>query len=432
MKNSLYRVFGVLFAIVFLPGCFSEEINSHAAPEKYGGVMLQAFYWDSYNETNWTALASQADEIAAFFDLVWLPPSGNSLGSAQYPNMGYHPVYYFDQNSSFGTQEQLKRLISSLKLKGCGAIADIVINHRNGVSDWTDFPVETYKNVTYAWGPEAICSGDEVTWASGQPMPLGAPDTGDNWDGARDIDHTNPNVQATIEAYLDFMKNEMGYAGWRYDLVKGYSPCYVGKYNMSGGCKFSVGECWDNYDRITQWITGTIIDNHIRSGAFDFPLKYALQSACNYDNWSGLVWKRYGWMNQPAGLIHMDGFARFAYTFVDNHDTYVKDGDAIVRNILAANAFVLTHPGIPCVFYPHWRDHKDAIKAMIAARKQVGIHNQSKVEILETSGDIYVAKVSGKYGELLIKVGSRYEYNPPAGYTLRTSGPNYAIWTTSG
>ena len=40
-------------------------------PANYSGVMLQGFYWDSFNDSRWTNLESQADELAEFFKLVW-------------------------------------------------------------------------------------------------------------------------------------------------------------------------------------------------------------------------------------------------------------------------------------------------------------------------------------------------------------------------
>ncbi|MDD5787634.1 MAG: alpha-amylase, partial [Bacteroidales bacterium] len=41
-------------------------------PSKYQGVMLQGFYWDSFSDTQWTNLESQADELAEFFQLIWI------------------------------------------------------------------------------------------------------------------------------------------------------------------------------------------------------------------------------------------------------------------------------------------------------------------------------------------------------------------------
>jgi hypothetical protein len=42
-------------------------------PANYGGVMLQAFYWDSYDDTQWSLLEKQSDELSGTFDLVWIP-----------------------------------------------------------------------------------------------------------------------------------------------------------------------------------------------------------------------------------------------------------------------------------------------------------------------------------------------------------------------
>ena len=71
--------------------------------------MLQGFYWDSYEDTKWTNLTSQVDELSKYFDLIWIPNSG-SCGSGK--QMGYMPQYWFtNHNSSFGTEEELLNMI---------------------------------------------------------------------------------------------------------------------------------------------------------------------------------------------------------------------------------------------------------------------------------------------------------------------------------
>ena len=65
--------------------------------------MFQSFYWDSYQDTQWTNLTSQADTLAKYFDLVWVPQSGycNSLTN----QMGYADIWWFNQKSAFGTAD---------------------------------------------------------------------------------------------------------------------------------------------------------------------------------------------------------------------------------------------------------------------------------------------------------------------------------------
>ena len=102
-------------------------------------VMLQGFYWDGYSDSRWTKLEKQADELARYFDLIWVPNSGFCSNSN---NMGYMPLYYWDQNSSFGTEAELRSMISSFKQRGLGTVADIVINHHN-TEGWFTFPAGT-------------------------------------------------------------------------------------------------------------------------------------------------------------------------------------------------------------------------------------------------------------------------------------------------
>ena len=414
--------------IVCLMAMFSPRVMAQGWPSDYEGVMLQGFYWDSYSDSKWTNLTAQADDLSKYYDLIWVPNSGYCGGGN---NMGYMPQYWFRHNSSFGTDSELRTMISTFKSKGVGVIADVVINHRNGVSNWTDFPTETdHKGKTWTWGAWAICQNDEVSKASGQARPTGAYDTGENFDGCRDLDHTNATVQDGIKAYLDYLLNDLGYEGFRYDMVKGYSATYTGIYNEASQVTYSVGEYWDgSYDAVTGWIDGTKRGGKIQSAAFDFPGKYAINEAFANNDMTKLVWSRYGTLNQPAGLIHMDGFNRFAVTFIDNHDTY-RDGSKFNGNIIAANAFILCSPGTPCVFLPHWKSYKTEIKKLIAARKAVGISNESSVEVLETARDIYAAKVTGSKGTLVVKIGPR-SYTP-SGYSssdIVASGTDYCVWT---
>lgn len=393
-------------------------------PSQYTGVMLQAFAWDSYVDSRWASMEAQAKELAPYFSLIWAPPSAKAKA---FPSMGYDIAYYFDQNSSFGQEAQLRSMIKAFRGYGVGVIADVVINHRETQSSWVDFPAESYKGQSYAMTSADIVSNDE---AASEGYKLGPnADTGDNWSGMRDLDHKSSNVLNIVRTYLDFLKNDLGYLGFRYDMVKGYAPSYTAQYSREAKVQFSVGEYWDNYDNIQKWLEGTSVGGKYQSAAFDFPSKYALNEACNKDgNWDKLMWKRNGTLPQPAGLIHMDKLQRYAVTFVDNHDTAREEHGAVSKNILAANAFILTMPGTPCVFLPHWQKYKAQIKELIRARQAAGVHNQSEVEVLQTDTQTFAARSKGLYGNLIVKLGPSMAYNAPSGYTLATSGENYAVW----
>ena len=212
----------LLILLLALLLCISTSQETKAGegwPANYGGVMLQAFYWDGYADAQWSRLEKQVDNLSTTFDLVWLPQSGDCGGQS----MGYDDLYWFPghYNSSFGTETELRSLITTFKNKGIGTIADVVINHRRNVSTWNDFPRETYKGVTYQLTYKDICSNDEAA-ANGYQVGPNA-DTGEGWDGMRDLDHKSENVQTNVKAYLKMLLEDLGYAGFRYDMVKGYS-----------------------------------------------------------------------------------------------------------------------------------------------------------------------------------------------------------------
>jgi len=82
-------------------------------------------------------------------------------------------------------------------------MADVVVNHRGGTTNWTDFTNPT-------WDCHSITSTDEAanlaTTITGV-RPCGNADTGDDFSGARDLDHTNSQVQNGIKDYLTKLKH---------------------------------------------------------------------------------------------------------------------------------------------------------------------------------------------------------------------------------
>ena len=396
------------------PDTTSQQPVTKAAqgwPAQYSGVMLQAFYWDSYDDTAWSILEQKADDLAGTFDLVWLPQSGNCGGTS----MGYDDLYWFENyKSSFGSEAQLRSLISTFKTKGIKTIADVVINHRKNVSNWVDFPKETYKGVTYEMKSTDICANDDggktKTWASQNGFELSKNnDTGEGWDGMRDLDHKSENVQTIVKAYLDFLLNDLGYAGFRYDMVKGYNAKYTGIYNASSMPEFSVGECWDGTQTIKNWMEGTKSGDQIQSAAFDFQFRYTVRNAMNQQDYTQLGSQNDG--NWPLVSNSQDNgkYRRYAVTFVENHDTEKRSNNAqdpLLKDTLAANAYLLAMPGTPCVFMTHWLAYPAQIKAMVAARKLAGINNESSYRTVRSTSDCYINIIcNGNDDRMLLVIG---------------------------
>ncbi len=398
-------------------------------PTRYGGVMLQGFYWDSYSDSRWTRLEAQADELSEFFKLVWIPQSASCGGTS----MGYDDLYWFtNYNSSFGSETQLRSMINTFKSKGIGTIADVVVNHRKNVSNWVDFPAETYKGVTYQLKSTDICRNDDggatLNWANSNGYSLSSyNDTGEDWGGMRDLDHRSTNVQNNVKAYVKMLLDDLGYIGFRYDMVKGYSAQYTGMYNAYSGTEYSVGEYWDgNTTAVRNWIDGTKVDGVVQSAAFDFPFRYVMRDAANNNRWTNLG------TSVNKGLNMETNYKRYSVTFIENHDTEYRSAsspqDPIKTNIEAANAYMLMMPGTPCVFLKHWLDYKESIKQMIYVRQLAEVTNTSQTGNLASSGtsNYYIQRTVGNRGTILAAMGSTV-YSIPATFVVVTSGTNYRL-----
>ncbi len=393
-------------------------------PDNYGGVMMQAFSWNSFSDTRWVKLTTQADEISQYFNLIWIPQSGWTGNSG---SMGYDVKYYFDQHSAFGSEAELRNLISTYKNLGTGVIADVVVNHRGNASNWVDFPEETYNGVTYKMTAADITKNDDggntANWLAEQ-QELGTipasvtlsnnADEGEDWGGMRDLDHKSENVRNIIKAYVSFLVNDLGYTGFRYDMTRGFWANRVAEYNAAAGVQFSVGENWSSLNEIQTWIDNCKWNGVNMSASFDFPFRYTVRDVIRGHNDAG---SSKNWKDLTiGGLMASPSFKRYAVTFVENHDTQYRDennqNDPLRKDTLAANAYLLTMPGTPCVFLPHWKAYKQEIKNMIDIRKTVGVTNTSTAQkyTISKSYEMSGFKSSGANGKAMYCIVGNNKY----------------------
>ena len=446
-------------ASITLQGDFTEDepikpAHGSSVPGECEDVMLQAFYYDSYRDgapgdvkingvqlgnTKWTTLLEQSGEIGTYFDLVWLPPSGKSEGGT-----GYHQTQYSNQNSDWGKQKDLLEFINRMHAANTKVVADIVINHAGCKSSWCDFYPQNFGEYgTFQPDASWICKTDEVNFNSEagewKGKATGTDDGGynmqDNYASARDWAHADPRVQEMMKAYLKWMKDVIGFDGWRYDYAQGFKGKYIDMYNNAAANYFSVVEFWNgDMNNIKSYLN----DVNWNTLAFDFSTKYsAIQGIAdgNYTKCKG------------SGLLGA-GLSKFAVTFVDSHDTYFgcqggRDNNDEIGGcgksmedynkdrVLGANAFILSMPGVPCVFYPHWAKYKDAIGKMVLARKAAGVHSESQVSD-EAGNGYYKATITGHHGSVRLLLGPNSGYNTtPAGYKLAYKGGNFAMYYTT-
>ena len=437
-------------------------------------VMLQGFYWESNrfghtekypelgNKHWYEVVQSKAPEIrAAGFDLIWLPPPAWAGDLKE----GYSPKQYFRFDNSYGTFGQHRAALEALLTNGIEPVADIVINHRDGTNGWADF-------TNPAWGTWAICQDDEA---------FSSPDSGiantpadqrgkceeypDYRAGGtyaypsyRDINHTDLRVRADIERFLLSLQS-LGYRGWRYDMVHGYGARWISVYNRLTHPTFSVGEYdWSEQEQQRGWTMATATDpaatgeSRLRTGSdvFDFATQWRLKEITQ-GNYTALYGFGFG-----VGLVGdtTDGLAwkNRAVTFVENHDTgYRTDPDRTPQEdhkfdsfannwqVEQAYAQILTHPGVPSVYWKHYfewgSDLQNKISALINARKIAGVTSGSRVDMqgnARTAG-VYAARITGSHGMLYVRIGGNDQKWQPsdsgyADYREYARGAGWQVW----
>ena len=458
LRRSGRCVYGVILAVC-LAGCtgaagtVTDSSSLNVSPKTStaavtvsakSGVMLQGFNWASATESStawYQTIINNADAIKSEFAYVWFPPPSLSASSE-----GYLPTRLNDLDSSYGTAAQLKEAISSIA--PAKAIADVVINHRCGSTDWGDFTDPKWTDDFYS-----ICSDDEGFSSSAAMIASGkrgSADTGSGYSAGRDLDHTNPAVQNGIIAWMTDVLKGAGFVGWRYDFVKGYSGYYVGKYDAATSAQFSVGEYWpsDSFNsanwknEIVSWINATETGG-FKSRAFDFVLKGNLNYAFGYRD--DLTCWNMSLLADSNNLFRQE--PSYAVTFIDNHDTgstqnlwSIDPGD-----LAPAYAFILTHPGYPCVAWQHYftgstSQYKGGmsvsgtgytlqqhINKLISIRQEAGVCYDSAISVLAATTTLYVARITGENETLIVKIGGD-SYTPSGSYTNVYSGTNFAVW----
>lgn len=316
--------------------------------------------------------------------------------------MGYDPYDYYDLGEFnqkggvptwFGTRKELVDLIQAAHGAGLQVYADLVFNHNSGGDAQELNPIDHQQRWT------------KFTPGSGRfPRDVTCfhPSRYETWDGATfgdmpDLCHRTPVVYSELITYARWLLEEIGFDGFRYDMVKGYGGWMVRSIQELRALRgevsfkpFAVGECWDSERTIDDWLDETNAWSDNPAGAFDFPLRWRLRDLCD----------TYGFSLRnlaQSGVLVRDRPAQ-AVTFVENHDV-VRDSP-IVNDKMMAYAVILTHEGYPCVFwqdYFNWNLAQPDNQSGIAALVKVHEANAGgATQILKgDDDDLYIMQRSG-------------------------------------
>ncbi|XP_050372340.1 alpha-amylase 3, chloroplastic isoform X2 [Argentina anserina] len=391
-------------------------------------VVCQGFNWESHKSGRWyMELKNKAAELSSLgFTVIWLPPPTDSVSPE-----GYMPRDLYNLNSRYGTMDELKETVREFHKLGIKVLGDAVLNHRcaqyqnkNGV--WNIF------GGRLNWDDRAVVADDPHFQGRGNKS------SGDSFHAAPNIDHSQDFVRKDIKEWLCWLRQEIGYDGWRLDFVRGFWGGYVKDYMDASEPYFAVGEYWDslsytygemdhNQDahrqRIIDWINAT----SGAAGAFDVTTKGILHAAlerCEY-------WRLSDSKGKPPGVVGW--WPSRAVTFIENHDTGSTQGHwRFPRDKeMQGYAYTLTHPGTPAVFYDHIFSHyRSEIAGLISLRNRNKINCRSIVKITKVERDVYAAIIDEK---VAMKIGPGH-YEPPSGsqkWSKSLEGRDYKVWEAS-
>ncbi|PRW59861.1 alpha amylase domain [Chlorella sorokiniana] len=407
--------------------------KSTIRPEGTGEeVLLQGFNWDSWKQQGgwFNHVAGRAEELATLgFTTIWLPPFTQSVSAE-----GYLPGDLYNLNSKYGSETELIACVKALQNHGIKVLGDAVLNHRcaqfqddNGV--WNKY------GGRLAWDQRAIV-GDDPNFRG-----RGNRSSGDIFSAAPNIDHSQEFVKRDLQEWMVWLRTHVGFDGWRLDFVKGFHGSHVKDYMEASSPQFAVGEYWDtlayewdgtpthNQDAHRQRTVNWINAAGGLATAFDITLKgimHAVFERCEY-------WRLRDSTGKPAGLLGW--WPSRSVTFLENHDTGSSQGHWRFPHhaIEQGYAYILTHPGTPCVFLDHLLDRscKDMIGRLIAIRKRAGIHCRSPIKILVAERDVYAARIEGVRGKLLMKIGPGDFTPPDSTWAIADCGHNWGVWFSS-
>ena len=372
-------------------------------------TMIQFFHWYSEGDGKlWKHAEKQAKYLSELgITSVWFPPAykGTNGGySVGYDAYDLFDLGEFEQKNSiatkYGTKNDYKKAIQSLKKNNIEVIVDVVLGHKAGGDELEKFKavkvdennrekvisseieIESYTKFTFPGRGKKYSDFEwnftcfsGVDYAEGKDSHIYKikSEYGDDWEEMiddekgnydylmfNDIEHRNPHVREELNNWAKWYFDETDFDGVRLDALKHISFEFYKEWltmlrSNSGKNIFAVGEYWapGQLNLLQKYIEATegcmsLFDSSLQNNFYT-----ASKEGGSYD-----LRNIFAETLTNADPMH-------SVSLVDNHDTQpLQDLEAPVEawfKPLAYSLILLREKGYPCVFYPdlygaHYKD----------------------------------------------------------------------------
>jgi alpha-amylase len=390
-------------------------------------VILQAFHWnlvktqgtgtlEPHSQSWYGILLTTLDRIAATgFTILLLPPPWRDDSAWEYAGKHGGGEGYcwhdFSLDTRYGTREELCALVAAAHERGMKVLVELPFDHR----DAANMQADIWPNPGPAWRANA---GNPNTLALDSSL-----------------------VRKRVVRALDELVKDCRIDGWRWKTSSAYEPRDLAKwYKLIKNKKFiSIVNYWESLvrnpvhepQRIVNWM------KKIGGMAVDLPGKRRIQNACAVDLRHGL------------NLSSKRSVRENIVTFVDDHEMGASPWSSAngwgqqtwpcpPEFKSRAYAFILTSPGLPCVYWPDCYDwgFEWIISELIRLRRAAGITPASAWRDLSEGYSGFVYATANRKGEdaLIVAIASNYS-GPPRrdgekGWRIALSQPGeWVIWT---
>jgi len=311
----------------------------HTAAEWKDKVIYQIItdrFWRDDNSTSpcndlhaycggtWNGIKNNLDYIKGMgFTAIWISPIPENMGNDYH---GYAALDWNKVNSHFGSEQDLKDLVSSAHEKGIWVMLDVVANHVAPVD-------EDYSKVTPFNDASMYHSKCQI----------------DNWNdpgnveycrlaNLPDLNQDNEFVRSTLKTWVKDTIDKFNFDGLRVDTVPEVKHEFWKEYNDAAGV-YTVGEVFNGDIGLIASYQGSL------DALLNYPLYFTMKDVFSSSN------SMYGLRNLFTSEEGSFSDTSLLGNFIDNHDNERFLHSTGVPQMRAALTFALSANGIPIMYY---------------------------------------------------------------------------------